>query len=211
MIQKLLSLWLNDCRELIAAVRTNKAATEERPESQPETTAVKQLKSRLRNLHCEQGIAQLAALQSKSLSFQTVLAYQFDSGEIAYTRYKAVAEQLYLNALDTLADAALVLESIRTIDPTKIEQRLAQLNNRPECAEYATLQGRAQLFRQQSERVAHWLQQNESLLTTLDRAAVKLSAIRINRRHAKLDRASAMKEMLRLAEQAERYALKPER
>ncbi len=115
---------------------------------------LKTLEDDFEELAFEQGAAQLRLLRDKIDNLAEVLKRRLNAGELTYGRYLAMAEQVYLSALDNLNEAAVALRSVSTIDSDYIEasppvrrgnNRAPPYPARPSCRYHRT-----------GKRPAHW-------------------------------------------------------
>jgi len=172
---------------------------------------LEQLRSDLEEQGLTQGVTQLQKFQQKLDNLKQVLGRKLDPGELTYGRYLGIAEQVYLSAIDNLQQAALASRAVHTIDLGYIETRLRELENAPRMTdensrEMASLQERRTLYAQNRAQVAQLISRNESAMTEMDRTAATLASIKTKRGAAKVDLETAMSELVRLAQQAHRYA-----
>lgn len=158
-----------------------------------------------------QGGAQIRLLRDKLASLKEILQRQLDSGEITYSRYLGMAQEVFGAAIDNLYEVGVVLRSVSTIDVNYIRDRLLELDSGGEKAshherEYQALQERTALLEDQTRRVAELMAQNESAMTIIDRTAAALAATRTSQGMSKLDAETAMAELEQLAKRAGKYA-----
>ncbi|MGB0748333.1 MAG: hypothetical protein ACPGO3_06275 [Magnetospiraceae bacterium] len=166
----------------------------------------KRLRQQLQNQGFTDGDAQMAKLQEKFEHLQRVLAAKFEPTELAFARYLGIAEQVYLSALDNIQHEATRFESIRTIDPEYLGEKLSmlELKGAPE-AEKVPLLERLSLRDTVLDSVQQGLLTNERALTTLDTTSVKVAAVKTKGKQATLDLDTAMAELKSLAERAKHY------
>ena len=163
---------------------------------------------------------QLAALRDKRATLVSVLDRRLQAGELTYGRYLATAQQVYTSALDNLREVAVASASVRSIDQTYIDRRLAELAEESARAgadgrdgaddaeaaerERATLVRRSELRAAQRSRIARFMAQNEAALTSLDRTTTALADVPIGRHPSDVD--AAMDALEELADRASMYA-----
>ena len=132
----------------------------------------------------DQAASQIDKLQAKMEAFDRVLKSKFEEGEMAFTRYHSVAEQVFLNALENLENMKTQLESIDTIDPDYIQHRCDELYKIAEqndgytdaqMEERETLEQRWNLREEALQDVEKLLSQNEKAMTELDNIASKIA------------------------------------
>jgi uncharacterized membrane protein len=163
------------------------------------------------DMNFPQGGAQIRLLQDKLASLTEILRRQLDSGEITYSRYLGMAQEVFGAAIDNLHEVGVVLRSVSTIDVNYIRDRLLELDSGGEKTvhherEYQALQERTALLEDQTKRVAELMAQNESAMTVIDRTAAAMAGTRTAQGMSKLDAETAMAELEQLAKRAGKYA-----
>ena len=158
----------------------------------------------------KQGMEQLAQIQTRLATLQEILADKLDRGELIYSRYLGVAEQVYLSVLDNLKDLITVLKSTSTIDMDYISHRLSELNTleNPTDAdreEVETLTRRKGLRDQQLQRGNVLLTRNEEAMTHLDDATASVANMDTEDTGAEVDLEAAIGELQRLAKVAQQF------
>ena len=159
------------------------------------------LRARLVALADTQPVEQLDALVQKRATLEAVLQRRMNAGEMTYARYLASAEQVFNAALHNLEEVAVASDSISTIDESYIDRRLAELDaddadEDAAARERETLARRRDLRATQRRRIAQFLAQNESALTTLDRTTTALADVPIGKRPEDAEAAMAALEAL---------------
>jgi DNA-binding transcriptional MerR regulator len=182
-------------------------ALEERTRSRLE-----QLERELAELGLERGVHQLDAFGAKLANLKEILRRVLDVNELTYGRYLGIAEQVYLSAIDNLHEAALARQAIATIDLSYIDARLRELEkgaapHDEAASEIESLRARRELHAEQLAKVEELLAQNEVAMTQMDVAAAAIAAIKTGPRSARVDFETAMSELTRLADTAQRYSL----
>jgi len=172
---------------------------------------LEQLGEGLKEVGCDQGVAQLDLLKRKFEAMSGVLMQRLDAGELTYSRYLDTAEQVYLSAIDNLQEAEISLRSVSTIDSKELEGRLSELRGNGSAhgssqQEIQTLEERRSLHTRQVDKVAHLLVQNETAMTALDQASSALADARMGKGHASIELDQALKDLDQLARRAESYA-----
>lgn len=167
----------------------------------------------LEELRFDRGADQLERLGEKFDGLKAVLADKMNPGEITYSRYLGVAEQVYLNALDRLHDVVSLLRGIQAIDTGHIDQRLAELGWREGAAvaadsEIAALIERRRIAQEVAAQADSLVAANETAMTALDATTVRLAGIRTRQGRAAVDMETAMGELLRLAQRASLYDIR---
>jgi len=174
--------------------------------------AVRTLGEQLRELEADGALAQLERLEEKFEAFRELLDKKLNPGEITHGRYLGMAEQVFLSGLDNLQRLAYTLESVRAIDERYIGRRILELERKRELPpaqqqELDSLRQRAALSRQQQEKAALWLAQNEQAMTQMDLTMAAIAAMDTVRGHAGTDMETAMRELAELARRAPQYGL----
>ncbi len=171
--------------------------------------ALSELETELKGIKNDQAFNQVKLFRNKYDNFHTILERKLDSSEITYNRYLTIAEQVFLNGLDNLENAALSLKSISTISSERIKSNISELqknNNEHAEVQINELQMRLDLRNQQLERVGDLLTTNEKALTQLDQVATKIANIDTKQNRAQVDMEDAMEELNRLISRAEQYS-----
>jgi hypothetical protein len=171
-----------------------------------------ELERELGELGLERGVHQLEEFGAKLANLKEILGRVLDVNELTYGRYLGIAEQVYLSAIDNLHQAALSRQSIRTIDLAYVDARLRELEKSAAphdeaASEIESLRARRELHAEQLEKVEELLARNETAMTQMDMAAAAIAAIKTGPRSARVDFETAMGELTRLAETAQRYSL----
>lgn len=168
-----------------------------------------QLTNNLKHVQCDDGINQLQLLDSKYRNFQDILSEKLDVAEMTYSRYIAIAEQVYLAVLDNLERVYFALKSVSTVDAETLRMRLQDLQQDASPyaqGEYATLSKRLELRREQLDLAETLLLENENALTEMDHITAKIAQVQISKGHAEIDLQMAMEELKRLADRTGDYA-----
>ena len=170
------------------------------------------LERELAELGLERGVHQLEEFGAKLSNLKEILGQVLDVHELTYGRYLGIAEQVYLSAIDNLHEAALSRQAISTIDLGYVAARLRELEKSAAthdeaASEIESLKARRDLHAEQLEKVEELLARNEAAMTQMDLAAAAIAAIKTGPRSARVDFETAMGELTRLAETAQRYSL----
>lgn len=171
--------------------------------------ALHHLEHELREIDNDQAVIQVELFRSKYDNFRSILERKLDNSELTYNRYLTIAEQVFLNGLDNLENAAIALKSISTIDVGRIAHDMDRLRNsaaNDAVMRMTELNARLELRKEQLERVNSLLLTNEKALTQLDQVAARLANIDTRQSHAHVDMEDAMKELRYLIERAEKYS-----
>lgn len=142
---------------------------------------IKLLQERFAKAGTERGAGQFQRLNEKFEAFQSILSEKLNQGELTYSRYLGMAEQLYLGTLDNLYDLVNILQSIRALDKE------------------------SDLTKAQEIKQEFLLGQNEQALATLDNAIVALTDMRTGESRANADLEMAMVELQRLSKRSALY------
>lgn len=171
--------------------------------------ALKHLENELQDIENEQAVNQVKLFRSKYNNFHSILDRKLDVTELTYNRYLSIAEQVFLNGLDNLENAAITLKSISTIDTQRIGNELKKLeheNTSNSTQRMNELKMRLALRDKQLNRVSELLLTNEKALTQLDHVATKIANIDTKQSRAHVDMEDAMEELRRLISRAEHYS-----
>ena len=157
----------------------------------------------------DQGAAQVDKLQVKMESFERVLNKKFETGEFAHARYHGIAEQVYLNALETLEQVVIELEAIDSIDPEYLEGRIEELEHKKgtasEVIERDSLIERYELRQSGLERAEILLAQNEQAMTGLDVIATDIATAKTDGIDVAEVGVSAIKKLNELGKEAQKH------
>ncbi len=166
-----------------------------------------QLERELNDVNAEQASNQLSSLVNKFEAFQTILSKKFEQGELTYSRYLGIAEQVFLAALDNLENMYLALKSISAVDEAQIRRKIAKIQEDESHKEeqLEALRKRIEIKQQQLKRIDKLLVQNEKALTELDNVTTKLANVQTQKGRASVAMDLAMEELSRIAENTERY------
>jgi hypothetical protein len=173
--------------------------------------SIKRLQTDLQHLDSQRGLSQVRRLQTKYDTFQSLLQRKLDPGELTYSRYLGMTEQVFLAGLDNLGRVVNILQAVRVIDENHIRQRLQELDGltqrtRVHDSEYQALSERLQLRSAQLDKTDALLMQNETAMTQMDRIMAAIAEMDTSRPRATMDMESAMQELQRLAERAHTYS-----
>ncbi len=168
------------------------------------------LRKELQRVREEQGLKQIDLLQNKYNAFNDILENKFNKGEITFTRYHAMVEQVFLAVLDNLKQITNMRQAINVIDERHITGRIKDLQSRPQSRsgadELDALIGRYRLLQNQRDKVHQKLAQNESAMTKMDEVMAAISVINPGQSRASMDMEDAMKELETLALRASSYS-----
>lgn len=173
---------------------------------------VKTVRREFTEIGFEPGLKQIEALQDKYQAFEALLRRKLDPGEMTFTRYLGMTEQVFLAGLDNLGRVSDTLRGLSAIDRSTVTQRLQHLHDdgidsAAQDREIAALTERLGLLERQQERVSHWLAENETAMTQIDHAMAAIADLDSNRGHAAMDIESAMQELKRLADRVPAYGM----
>jgi len=171
--------------------------------------ALKHLEAELSEINNDEAVHQVSLFRRKYDNFQSILDRKLDTTELTYNRYLSIAEQVFLNGLDNLENAAIALKSISTINVDRIQNEISKMQqglSKNNEARIVELKARIALHETQSKRVTELLLINERALTQLDQVAAKLANIDTRQNHAHVDMEDAMDELRRLIERADGYS-----
>lgn len=172
-------------------------------------SALKHLERELNSINNDQAAAQIKLFRNKYDNFHSILDRKLDPTEITYNRYLSIAEQVFLNGLDNLENAAISLKSISTIDRGRIASDMEKIGDDQSPASQqilSELRTRLALKDEQIKRVNDLLLMNEKALTQLDHVATKLANIDTKQNRAHVDMEEAMDELKRLISKTDDYS-----
>ncbi len=165
------------------------------------------LKHQLLKFEQEEGIYQIELLKNKFAAFQDVLDLKLNKNELTYLRYRTMAEQVFLSAIDNLNDAVSSLKSIAGINIELLDEQLLSLGDSAfDTDKREALVERKSLYDSTNGRVAALFLENERAMTELDRASNQLAKISTHSGHASMDVEQAMVELRTMAQRAEKYS-----
>jgi len=169
----------------------------------------KQIQDVLSEVDSQEGITQFKRLADKFMTFNGMLKSKLRPGELTFSRYNAMAEQVYLGALDNLNDLANTMKGIQSIDEDYITKRLAELDN-PNSSDHAlkevdALKIRLALLGKQRDKVDFYLSQNEDAMTKMDEAIVAITDLKTEDMRAEMDLEMAMSHLQEIAKRSKDY------
>jgi hypothetical protein len=162
----------------------------------------------LKEVKSAEASRQLERFADKMTTFQSVLAEKLSPQELTFARFSAIAEAVFLAAIDNLRAIHLTLKSLQSIDERYIRDRLAALGKGGDGAADAEAKGlKDQLAQAASlrERVKAKLGQNELAMAELDRATAAIGDMHTGAGRPTLDMESAMQELARIAQRSAEY------
>jgi len=154
----------------------------------------------------KQGLDQFEKIRHKYENLNKLVDEKLGSGELSLGGVWAATEQVYLGVLENLRNVVNSLQSISTIDPVYINDRLSWLSGleKPDDAdlrEIETLRKREQLRIDQFQRVNEYLTRNEEALTRLEEATIAVSAIRSDDGFTGIDTEHSVERLRELAQE----------
>lgn len=169
-------------------------------------TQIADLASDLKAIKASEASRQLDRIAGKLEAFQGALTERLSPHELTFARFAAIAESVFLAALDNLRAIHLSLQSLAAIDEKYLRERLAQLKgsqeDNPEVKGLSEQLAQAKLLR---ERVKSRLGQNELAMAELDRATAAVGEMRTGSARPTLDMETAMQELARIAQRSADY------
>lgn len=167
------------------------------------------LKKSLKELDAKEGELQYERLANKFETFNNMLRGKLKPGELTFSRYNAMAEQVYLGALDNLNDMVNTMRGIKSIDERFIKSRLKEISN-PKgddstLTEVNALKSRLDLLQKQQDKVNYYLSQNEEAMTRMDEAIAAIADLKTEDMRADVDLELAMKHLQEIANRAQEY------
>jgi hypothetical protein len=185
----------------LAEVRKQMAAQRE--------AQIADLSANLKAVKSAEGSRQLERISGKIGAFQAALTERLSPQEITFARFSAIAEAVFLAAIDNLRAIHLSLKTLATIDEKYIEERLKELGakaaankDNPEVQGLKDQLAQAQTLHQ---RIGARLGQNERAMAELDRATTAVGEMRTGSARPTLDIETAMQELARIAQRSADY------
>lgn len=158
----------------------------------------------------EPGLSQMRQLKAKYDALEGLLRRKLDPGEMTFSRYLGMSEQVFLAGLDNLTRISDTLRGLSAIDVDHVRRRLHTLakdgvESALQDQETAALNERLSLLERQRELVDQWLAENEQAMTQIDHVMAAIANLDTSAGHASMSMESAMSELKRLAERASKY------
>lgn len=170
------------------------------------------LKQDLIDVGCQDGARQLDQFRNKFDSLVELLADKLNTGELTYSRYYGIAQEVLLSGIDNLAAIVSALKSISEIDVKYIERRVRKLReNRNDDSEVtkemAALEERLAVRQQQIDKVKRLLLENEQAMTQIDKTTAAIADMDTVRGEAEVDMENSMSALVEITERAQHYSL----
>ena len=181
----------------LAEVRKQMAAQRE--------AQIADLSANLKAVKSAEGSRQLERISGKIGAFQAALTERLSPQEITFARFSAIAEAVFLAAIDNLRAIHLSLNSLSAIDEKYIVERLAKLKGSEDSPEVKGLREQLAQANALHERVKARLGQNELAMAELDRATAAIGEMRTGSQRPTLDMETAMQELARIAQRSADY------
>jgi hypothetical protein len=160
----------------------------------------------LKEIKASDASRQLERISGKIAAFQGALTERLSPQEITFARFSAIAESVFLAALDNLRAIYLALKSLAAIDEKYLRERLDKLKGVPEDSpEVKGLQEQLAQAKALHERVKARMGQNELAMAELDRATAAVGEMRTGSNRPTLDMETAMQELARIAKRSADY------
>ena len=163
----------------------------------------------LKEVKSNEASRQLERIAGKIATFQAVLTERLSPQELTFARFAAIAEAVFLAAIDNLRAIQLSLKTLQAIDEKYIAERLHQLDQRKGGAddgpEVKGLKDQLAQAKALHQRVKARLGQNELAMAELDRATAAVGEMRTGSARPTLDMETAMQELARIAQRSADY------
>lgn len=159
----------------------------------------------LKAVKSNEGVRQLERISAKIKTFQEVLTERLSPAELTFARFSAIAESVFLAAVDNLRAIHLSLKTLDVIDEKYIAERLRQLKDGKDSVEAQGLRDQLEQASKLHERVKARLGQNERAMAELDRATAAVGEMRTGSNRPTLDIETAMQELARIAQRSADY------
>lgn len=169
------------------------------------------LKKDLLDMKCGQGAKQMDQFQHKFDTLVEILNTKFDEGQLTYSRYYGIAQEVFLSGIDNLTSILMALKTLKSIDINYISERLLALDKEkdkslPIQKEYDALQRSLGSHKEQEDLVKELLAENESAMTQIDEATIALSKIeRTLDKEAEIDMENSMKSLQEMIHRTKDY------
>ena len=180
----------------------------ERPPADADTRILAMIDAKRRLLAAQRPDLALQAdrLYTRYMHLQNALRSKFDPRELTFDRANSLITQVSNHMLETLGSMGALAESLAAIDATYVHRQLDVPEHMLPGEKRQALHERLQLIDDTNQRLQALVARNETVLTTLDDAAVALAGIETSRRHGTVSTAEqALDDLRRFADQAERY------
>jgi hypothetical protein len=163
----------------------------------------------LRN-YARQGLEQFNRIKTKLDNVTELLRMKLSDHEMTFNRFLGAAEQVNLSVLNNLKDLVSRLKSAGTIDVDYIQNRLLDIDAKPEptqadLEQQETLHSRLELRREQIEQTESLLTQNEKALTEMEKISAAIAQWQTDGRFTQIDFETAITRLQELAAQAHEY------
>jgi len=160
----------------------------------------------LKQVAASEATRQLERLVDKMSVFHAVLGERLAATELTFARFSAIAEAVFLSAVDNLRDVHLAAKSLQAVDEDYLRQRLGQLGARDDTdGEAKGLRDQLEHARLLRERMKSRLGQNERAMAELDRATAAVGDMKTGSGRPTLDMETAMQELARIAQRSASY------
>jgi len=159
----------------------------------------------LKAVKSNEGVRQLERVATKINAFQAVLAERLSPSELTFARFSAIAEAVFLAAVDNLRAIHLARKALEAVDEKYIGDRLRQIKDGGDSTEALGLQEQLEQAKKLHERVKARLGQNERAMAELDRATAAVGEMRTGSNRPTLDIETAMQELARIAQRSADY------
>lgn len=183
----------------LAEVRRQMAAKRE--------AQIADLAADLKAVKSNEASRQLERIAEKIGTFQAVLTERLSPQELTFARFSAIAEAVFLAAIDNLRAIHLSQKTLQAIDEKYIAERLHQLGGGKgdDSPESKGLQDQLAQAATLHQRVKARLGQNEQAMAELDRATAAVGEMRTGSDRPTLDMETAMQELARIAQRSADY------
>ncbi|MGM0858290.1 MAG: cobyrinic acid a,c-diamide synthase [Pseudomonadota bacterium] len=147
-------------------------------------------------------------LYSRYHHVMDVLGERFQHGELAFKRSQGLVSQVCFGAVDTLTTMASQARGVVSVDGDYVRGRLNREGRQLSEEERAALVRRLDLLVETEHRLYELSSRIESALTVLDDTAVSMARIETARPQASVTTETALEDLRRFVEGADRYARK---
>jgi cell shape-determining protein MreC len=170
-----------------------------------------QLEKELIKQNFPDGAQQLKRFKEKYDSLNELLQAKLDTGEMTYSRYNGIAQEVLHSGYDNLRNICQSLMSVSEINAPVIKKKLnslSQLINQDADAkeQYETLKERLEVRQRQLDKIKHLTLENEKAMTLIDTTAAAIADMDAGQDEAKVDMENSMKMLAEMAERAYEYS-----
>lgn len=158
----------------------------------------------------ERGCEQFEQLEQKYKNYLNILNEKFHPSELAYGRYRSVAEHLYVSLVERFKKLSLILEAANAVDLDYVSEMPKELSFEQNNSGLTSIERRKRIKSSQLVKVESILSLNEKSLTMLDKTASALAMVTTNEGASGKNIEIVLKQLEQLAYSAEKYNIDKE-